>query len=436
MEFLKTLTDTVVLGAEWLALERRGGRTHAHSRSGRHLALFAAALPPSSSAGVYRPLSFIRYGSRMGWRIDAFASEPLSTQSEHGEELLARVPGNVTIHVVPSSAREPSYRLFPRIDGGFNSALSHARFAIDALAQDPPDVIVASGPPFFTFVAALFVARHFNSPLVLDYRNEWTECPFDFVSKDRNDRAWERRCLNAAGAVLFTTRSHLQRALSAFPNLDARKTHVVPNGWEPGDFVVQENGARRNGERSDVLRIAHVGNLSGHSTPVDFLDSLAALLASEPEWVPRIRVQFIGRRSNTADAAIRAFPYPDVLEVIDHVGKREASRRMLESDVLLLIANPALERYLPGKLFDYLAARRPVMVFGSRGEASNLIEELHAGVLCAPGSATELRESLVHLRRLNLSKEDPTVNRWLDDHRRDALASRAFGIIDMAGARS
>jgi hypothetical protein len=430
MEFLKTLTDTIALGAEWFALERTGTHSHARAHSSRHLALFAAALPPSSSAGVYRPLSFKRYGSHLGWRIDAFSGEPLSDQSQHGDELLSLVPGDATIRVVPATRRQPSYRLFPRVDGGFTNALTHARFAISTLEHDPPDVVLASGPPFFTFVAALLVARHFGAPLVLDYRDEWTECPFDFVSKDGNDRAWERRCLSAAGAVLFTTKSHQQRQLDAFPNLDARKTHIVPNGWEPEDFAAQQRAPSSSmSTEAATLRIAHVGNLSGHATPVDFLDSLAQLLSAEPEWVSRLSVQFIGRRSLTADKAIRSFAFPSVLEVIDHVGKREASRRMQEADVLLLIANPALERYLPGKLFDYLAARRPVLVFGSKGESSQLIDELHAGVLCAPGSGTALRDALVRLQNLDVSRRDLTVDRWLAEPRREALASRAFDII-------
>jgi glycosyltransferase involved in cell wall biosynthesis len=437
MEFLKTLTDTVALGAEWFVLERPLPRLRARARSGHHLALFAAALPPSSSAGVYRPLSFMRYGSRLGWRIDAFSGQPLSGQSQHGDELLSLVPEDANIHVVPSIARQPSYRLFPRVDGGFTNALAHARYAIDTLAHDPPDAVLASGPPFFTFVAALLVARRFNVPLVLDYRDEWTECPFDFVSKDGNDRAWERRCLSAADAVLFTTKSHRRRQLDAFPNLDAGKTHVVPNGWEPEDFVAHEReSADSMSSDSAMLCIAHIGNLSGHSTPQDFLDSLAQLLTTEPEWIPRLRVQFIGRRSLTSDKAIRSFAFSSVLEIIDHVGKREASRRMQESDVLLLIANPELERYLPGKLFDYLAARRPVLVFGSRGESSELIDQLNAGVVCPPGSGAALREALVRLQNLDVTRRDLAVDRWLQEHRRETLASHAFGIIDSVSART
>ena len=428
---LQTLADTAVLGADWLRMERPRARRIHREQAGKHLALLAWALPPTSSAGVYRPLSFMQYGCRLGWRIDAFCSEAPHTLREHGEELLARVPREATLHVVPPSSREPSYRFFPRVDGGFANALAYARHAIGTMSSDPPDVVMASGPPFFTFVAARLVARHFGVPLVLDYRDEWTQCPFDFVDKGPHDRALESRCLRSADAVFFTTESHRRHQLAAFPELDPRKTHLVPNGWEPSDFVEPEREPREP-VLADVrtVRIAHVGNLPGHTAPGDFLDSLEMLLANEPEWRPRVHAQFVGRRATSSDRALRSFKFPELIEVVDHVGKREANRRMQESDVLLLLSRPDLERYLPGKLFDYLAARRPVLVFGSNGESSALINRLGAGVLCSPGSGSALKDALLRLRRLDLAESAASVHAWLQEHRRDSLAARAFGIID------
>lgn len=431
MTSLQTLIDTAVMGARWLSLELPRPRRAPRARTGRHLALFAWALPPSSNVGVHRPLSFIRYGSRTGWRIDSFCSEPPRTQRQHGEELLARVPREATLHVVPHPIRQPSHQFFPRIDGEFTNALAYARFANELLAGDPPDVVLASGPRFFTFVAALFVARRFGVPLVLDYRDEWTECPFDFVQKDGDDRAWERRCLRRADAVLFTTESHRRHQLAVFPELTPRKAHVVSNGWDPDEFVEGpgEAPASRAGD-GRTLRLAYVGSLAGQTPPHDFLESLEQLLTDEPDWRPRIRVQFIGRRGPSAEEAIRAFRFPGVLEVIDHVGKREAIARMRERDALLVIATTGLERYLPAKLFDYVAARRPVLAFGTRGESSALIEQLGVGTFCPSGSVTALRDALVHLQTLDMSLHDESVHEWLQEHRRDVLASRAFEVIE------
>lgn len=433
---LQTLADTAVLGADWLRLERLRVRRVARGRTSRHLALFAWALPPTSTVGVHRPLSFMRYGTQLGWRIDAFCSKAPDTLSEHGDELLARVPREAAMHVVPPSSREPSYRFFPRVDGGFANALAYARHAIATMADDPPDVVLASGPPFFTFVAALLVARHFGVPFVLDYRDEWTECPFDFVVKDGHDRAWERRCLRKADAVLFTTASHVRHQLAKFPELDAARTHLLPNGWEPDDFAdhVHEPPVTQS-PASTAVRVAYIGNMPGHKSPQDFLASLHQLLIDEPELVTRIHVQFVGRRAGSSDRALHSFEFPTAIEVIDHVGKREANRRMQESDILLLISRPGTERYLNAKLFDYVAARRPVLAFGTPGESSAVIERLGVGVFCAPGSGAALRDSLERLRRMDMSRSEERLANWLHAHRRDVLASRAFEIIESVAVR-
>ena len=434
MTLFRTLADTAISCASLLKLELpllrwKWGPRAERAGDGRHLALFAP-LPPHTGAGVHRPLSFVQYGARHGWRIDAFVKPAPDKEREHGEELLSRVPASARLHIVPPSSRHPSYNFFPRVDGGFTVALAHARFAIDALRDDPPDVVLASGLSFFTFVTARFVARHFDVPFVLDYRDEWTECPFDFVTKDGDDLKWERRCMAEAEAVLFVTESFLKHQLSVFPQLVRQRAHVVPNGWDPDDFAIaSRDSASAVRERSDIVRIAHVGALAGHTPPFEFLESVRHLLDDRPEWIARLRVSFIGRRSLTADAAIRAFPYPGIIEVVDQVGKREAIRRMHDADVLLVLSAPGLERYLPSKLFEYLASRRPVLIFGSAGESSALVEKLGAGMLCRPGSGKALSDALTTLCDLELPPHEHAVSAWLQNHRRDVLSARAFDTI-------
>jgi glycosyltransferase involved in cell wall biosynthesis len=126
-----------------------------------------------------------------------------------------------------------------------------------------------------------------------------------------------------------------------------------------------------------------------------------------------------------------------MLEVIDHVSKREAAEAMSQSDLLLLIATPDLERYMPGKLFDYVASGRPIVVFGSPGEAARTVQQLGIGELCAAGDAQALGDAIGRLHR-----HEPTpANRaglahWLDEHRRSELAQRAFSIIDTVAERT
>ncbi|MDQ2930874.1 MAG: hypothetical protein M3Y05_08695 [Gemmatimonadota bacterium] len=123
---------------------------------------------------------------------------------------------------------------------------------------------MASGPRFFTFVAALFVARRFGVPLML----------------------------------------------------------VVSNRWDPNEFVESLGG--RPDAVHHTLCVRYVGSLAGQTPPHDSLASLEQLLTDETEWIGRIHVQFIGRRGPHGEEAVRAFRFPAVLEIVDHVGKREA----------------------------------------------------------------------------------------------------------------
>lgn len=433
MSIIRTAIDTFTMGRNLLRLIWLSAVFKKVAIADtRHLALFAWALPPNTNAGVHRPLSFIRYGSLMGWQIDAFHGDVPLNQGQHGEELLARVPADVKLHAVPDSSLSPSYSLTPLIDGGFNNAINTAIYAIEKLSKNPPNAVLASGPPFYVFIAAYFVAKHFSVPLVLDYRDEWTECPFDFVSAGPQDKVWEKRCIATAAAIFFTTKSHLEHQLQVFPELSREKTYLIPNGWEPDDFFsnlahVQNNVA----SGTKKIEIAHIGNLAGHTPPTDFLDALQKLFTSDATWCDRIQVSFIGRRSPYAESIIRSFPYPHNLNIIDHLPKQEANRRMQQADILLLIATPELARYLPGKLFDYIAARRPVLVFGAPGESSKMVENLGVGKLCSSGSSKKLGSVISDLLVYDIKNRGEDIQDWLEHYRRDKLAHMAFDIISV-----
>jgi hypothetical protein len=101
---------------------------------------------------------------------------------------------------------------------------------------------------------------------------------------------------------------------------------------------------------------------------------------------------------------------------------------MRQADILLVLASADLARYLPGKLFDYLAARRRILVFGAPGEAGNLVGSLTTGLLCTPGSGMQLGDCLRKLLAMP-APENVRIDQWLEHHRRDRLAAKAFDII-------
>ena len=425
---LRTLAGTA---AQW----RRYARQRLACVSGHrgavagspHLMLLAWLFPPKVSGGVYRPLSFAKYAHAQGWKVTVVAA-PLDRQSTAaGEYLLRQLPAAVRVLRVRDSEAVVSHKAFPRLDGGFLNVLDTFD-TVRAAVVEAPTVVLSSGPPFHNFPAGWMLSRYYRCPLVLDYRDEWTNCPFPFVRPGNVDTAWERRCLRDADAVVMTTRSFIDHALARFPQLSAQRTHCVMNGWEPADLPVEPPGAVHTSQQRNN-ELVYLGYLGEHA-PVDgFLQTLgAARSLAEPEAQDFV-LRFVGSRSASATQSLGTHAGAFTLRVDDQVPKPEALRIMREARALLLINEPDLSRYIPGKLFDYIASRTPVLVYGDGGEVGRIVRELGAGLVVPAGDARQLAAALSSLAAGQPCPDPATIDRWLALHTREQSARKLIELL-------
>lgn len=394
-----------------------------------HLLLLAWLFPPKVSGGVYRPLSFAKYAHAHGWKVTVVAA-PLDKQSTAaGEYLLGQLPDAVRILRVLDSEAVVSHKAFPRIDGSFLNVLDTFDTVRAALAE-APTVVLSSGPPFHNFPAGWMLSRYYRCPLVLDYRDEWTSCPFPFIKPGNVDTAWERRCLRDADAVVMTTRSFIDHALARFPQLSAERTHCIMNGWEPDDLLpdVPDGPTATLGQRNNEL--VYLGYLGEHA-PVDgFLQTLDAARSLVAPEAHDFLLRFVGSRSASAAQSLRAHADSFTLRLDGQVPKPEALRIMREARAVLLINEPDLSRYIPGKLFDYIASRTPVLVYGDGGEVGRIVRETGAGFVVPSGDARQLAEALSSLAAGQPRPDPATIDRWLAMHTRERSA---MNLIELLG---
>jgi glycosyltransferase involved in cell wall biosynthesis len=376
---------------------------------------------------VYRPAALARYATQRGWRVTVVSESEPAEASSAGRHMLEYVGPSARILGVRPSTLRPSYRAFPSVDGGFLNALAISDVAWRAIAGDPPGVIVASGPPFHSFVAARYIARSTGAPYVLDYRDEWTECPFGFVDPGNADVYYERACLRGAARVIFTTESHLRHQLRTFPVVEPSRCLVIPNGWEPADVPASADTRPALGLGT---HIAFVGTLGNYTPPDAFLNILAAVLEREAGLEKTLRLSFVGRRSDATERALRAFPYQGLLEVIDEVPRPQALAIMRQADALLLINDPTFARYRPGKLYDYLAMETPILVYGSGGEMAAVVNQFDAGRVVPAGDVEALGKAIGVLPGLRGQAARRGVRDWLSRHTREALAGQMIDLLE------
>lgn len=435
MGAVRTAIDT--LRAFWwlarISVSARLGMGSRRRIRERHMLLLAWYLPPIASGGMFRPFSFLRYAPKSDWSATAIGGDAPNLVTEGAKEHLVHLPETSEIDFIQTPSLKPSWRAFPRVNGGFLEALETVGHARRLFGTDRPAVVVASGPPFHNFLAARWLARYFAVPLVLDYRDEWTETPFEFVKLGTADRDWEKRCIAAADRVVFTTDSQRKHGISAFAELAEDRAVVIPNGWEPSDSGPPSNptggDTKADTPSDDRCVISFIGSLGDHTPPHGFLETAARVFEKRADLPAQFRFLFVGRRSDAANHALKKFPYPNVLDIRDLVAKSEAVSLTERSSALVLFARPALERYIPGKLYDYLGAKRPILIFGHPGEASDIVEKTGAGVCLAEGDVVGLEAFFERLLQ-GVPDVPETASEWVQERTREALARRFFALLD------
>lgn len=391
-------------------------------QANRHLLLLAWLFPPTVSGGVYRPLSFARRAADLGWQVTVIAGPEPDVSSPAGRYLLDRLPSSVRVVRIADSTLRPSYRFFPRIDGGFGNVIDTLERAI-APDISTPSIILASGPPFHNFVVGWHLSRRLKTPLVLDYRDEWTQCPFEFVRQGNSDFQWERKCLEQASSVVFTTRSFIEQAHVAFPEVDTRKFVHIPNGFDLDDLgQIAPNASQAANPRP--VKLSFLGALGSHTPADGFLAAVTRMLEAHPDWRERLRIQFVGQRHRGVDRAMANGALSGIVSLRDQVSKPEAIEIMRESSALIALNPTALNRYIPGKLFDYIASGRPILVYGEGGEVASVVSELNAGAVVPEDDINCLHDALEDLSSRPLPANDSRRKEWLQRHERSTLADR------------
>ena len=204
-------------------------------------------------------------------------------------------------------------------------------------------------------------------------------------AKEQTHRSVARLVAKRADAVVAVTD---QIATEMQEIGHSTRVAVIPNGADFEDF------ANLRYQREERFRITHTGSFFGKRDPRPFLTALARM---GPEVVARFFGDF--RRSDLD--WVRASGLERRLELIPYGPRQRSLELQRSSDALLLLLPDVGERgrdVPSGKLFEYLAARRPILAaVPPTGTAAQLIQEAGAGIVVAPEDVGSIQQALEQL---------------------------------------
>jgi glycosyltransferase involved in cell wall biosynthesis len=278
-------------------------------------------------------------------------------------------------------------------DGRVGWLPAGSRAALRIARREKPDLVFASGPPFTAHWIGRRVAERTPLPLVLDFRDPWTQAPF-YPARPawarRIDERLEASCVRRASAVITVNRQIRDDLLSRIPSTDPGRIHVLTNGFDPADF------AGREARPAPQWTLTHTGTLPGHGLPSGLAEALRILLREDPALADQIRIRFVGVKDPGAAEGPLEPPLDRLARVEGYLPHGESVQALLDSQCLLLLIEegPMSRGILTGKLFEYLGSGRPILALAPEGEAAELIRETRAGRVVRSGDAEAIARAL------------------------------------------
>lgn len=362
--------------------------------------------PPSGGAGVQRWLKFSKYLPEFGWRPIIFTPENPDFDLKD-ESLLKDVHPDVEVLKFP--IWEP-YRIFKRLsgnkelkqgqilEGGKQSFFKSLAIWLrgNVFIPDPrigwvkPSVnyllsiletnhirhVITTGPPHsMHLIGARLKMKVPSITWVADFRDPWTQWEILHEMKISKP-VWKRhvkleqQVIKVADSLLVTSPS----AKDEFEQLGARRVKVITNGFDESDHIPAKN------QEKGRFIISHIGMLSKQRNPDALWSSLDRVIG---ETNHAVSVKFTGIISpDVLNSINQNANLKGVLDLQESVPHEQVSRLYAESSLLLLIQTKTdrKQTQLPGKLFEYLQARKPILCIGdTSSDLAQIVKETNSG---------------------------------------------------------
>jgi glycosyltransferase involved in cell wall biosynthesis len=363
--------------------------------------------PPAGGAGVQRSAKFIKYLPDFGWQPIVLTVFPEKYRL-HDPSLLADIQPDSNIH--RTSAWLPPTWLPWRVRNWFSrwfllmdENLGWYPFAVkqgeEILNKSKIDAIYSTSPPHTCHMVASTLKAHANLPWVADFRDPWIgnfsrHQPTPFHR--HLDTHLEAQAINQADQILVVSPVMREDIQARYPNLEQEKVDLLENGFDKADFTVISPVTLP----ADRFTIVYTGSFYSQGlTPDNFLHALTTVIESQRLPRDRVLVLFIGNISHQVSELIERLGLTDLAKLMGYLPHHDSIAHLLAANLLLLILGdgPASKGVLTGKIFEYLAASKPILALAPDGAAADLVREAQAGRVIPPADISAIANALVEM---------------------------------------
>lgn len=250
--------------------------------------------------------------------------------------------------------------------------------------QEQPDIIWATGDPWSGLWIGKKVADKFDLPFVADFRDPWTLCSMRKRKRSKAvqklDRRVEKKILRKAAAVIFTAETTTSIYENTYPYLKG-KTHTIYNSFDPVLYRGEVDGKTSSRHKNDdSLRVTFFGKFRKLSPAKPVIEILKTLEDREPGLARAVKIHCFGPLSGEDARLAQKHGLKDQFVIEEPVPPEKSLSKLREADLLLLSTDVRRKEIIPAKLWDYLAAKRPILSIAPNNEIGEILNKTGAGV--------------------------------------------------------
>lgn len=376
--------------------------------------------PPAGGPGVQRWLKFVKYLPEFGFEPIVYVPQNPSYPIVD-EKLVSEVP---EVKILKRPIKEPygwasllspkktktiSSGIIKEKDPSFleklllwvrgNFFIPDARklwvkpsisFLAKVIADEGIQTIITTGPPHSLHLIGLGLKKKYHIQWIADFRDPWTSIGYHkklrlTKSAQQKHKALEKEVLVSADKIVVTSKT----TKTEFGQITPKPIKVITNGFDDDlEPIALDSG----------FTISHIGSLLTGRNPLGLWQALQELIAENEVFKSAVKIQLAGVVGEEVLQSIHNFGLDEYVEQLGYLSHDDVLRIQQKSQALLLLEIDSEETkgIIPGKLFEYLNAKRPILAIGPKDwEAGEMVERHKAGNSCLHDDVANIKNVLL-----------------------------------------
>jgi len=293
-------------------------------------------------------------------------------------------------------------------------------FLSNYISEHQIDTIITTGPPHSLHLIGLQLKQKHALKWVADFRDPWTQIGYhkklklsSFVQKKH--KKLEASVLQNADQLIVTS----QKTKTLFSELSITPILVLSNGF---DFEFPTDS-----QLDSKFTLSHIGSLLEGRNPSVLWSVLSDLIEESEAFGAAFQLNLIGDVSSEVMDTIQGYGLEKHTHNIGYVAHKELLKYQTKTQLLLLIEENSkeTEHIIPGKLFEYMASKRPIIALGpNSSDVEAILNETNSGTYFGYDEQVALRSCLLQHFEAYKIQELHVNSKGLEMYSRKALSQQ------------